>query len=225
MRLADPGRLLPDRQPRDRAAGGGSGGSPHLPRHDRRLGRSAHRSGRAGPGRLLRAGRHRLKPPSRDTQAVPSRAAHAAGLILAAVALLGGCSHSDGRELADPDPDLTATTAAPAVVAGASPGSQAGSIPPSSVGAGGLIVASSSFEAGGPLPARFTCVGGDVSPALTWSSVPAGTAELAVVMRSPAAGNSPYWLITGIDPSAPGLAEGDQPAAVVPWTGPCPTPG
>ena len=145
--------------------------------------------------------------------------------VVLAVAVASACSHTDGRELADPDPDLTATTAAPAAAGGASPGSQEDTVPPTSAGAGGLTVASPAFEPGGPMPARFTCMGGDASPPLTWSAVPDDAVELAIVVRSPSAGEVPYWLVTGIDPTTSGLDEGQQPAAVVPWTGPCPTSG
>ena len=38
-----------------------------------------------------------------------------------------------------------------------------------------VMLNSSAFESNGPIPAKFTCEGEDVSPALTWSSVPSGT--------------------------------------------------
>ena len=147
------------------------------------------------------------------------------GLALAAL-VVTGCSSSDGRELADPDPDLTATSApqaAPEV--GAVPGSQETDIPVSSQGLGGLRISSPAFEPGSAIPPRFTCVGGDLSPPLAWQSVPDGTAELALVVRSPTSNGAVHWLITDIDPTTTGLEEDEQPSPTVEWLGPCPTPG
>jgi hypothetical protein len=42
-----------------------------------------------------------------------------------------------------------------------------------------ITVSSPAFTAGSSIPPRFTCGGDDVSPPLAWSSVPAGTVQIA----------------------------------------------
>lgn len=59
-----------------------------------------------------------------------------------------------------------------------------------------------------PMPKAYTPDGRNDSPPLTWSNVPAGTRELAVVCEDPDAGNPPpfvHWVIYRIPPTAKGL--------------------
>ncbi|HET7486413.1 MAG TPA: YbhB/YbcL family Raf kinase inhibitor-like protein [Acidimicrobiales bacterium] len=95
----------------------------------------------------------------------------------------------------------------------------------------GIAVTSPAFATGQPVPARFTCDGADVPPALAWSAVPAGTEELAVAVEDPDAPGGVYvhWLVVGIDPAAGGLAGVPAGATVLPgsngkaaYAGPCP---
>jgi Raf kinase inhibitor-like YbhB/YbcL family protein len=75
----------------------------------------------------------------------------------------------------------------------------------------GLRVQSSAFPAGGPMPRRFTCDGADVSPPVSWSAVPAGTADVVLVLRDPDApgGSFQHWARWGIGGFAPaGLPAG-----------------
>src|SRR5204862_4144268 len=44
---------------------------------------------------------------------------------------------------------------------------------------------SSSFDAGGSIPARHTCEGGDASPALRWSGAPDSTKSFALIVDDP----------------------------------------
>jgi Raf kinase inhibitor-like YbhB/YbcL family protein len=78
-----------------------------------------------------------------------------------------------------------------------------------------LRVTSSSFQPNGEIPAKHTCEGGDVSPALSWSAVPAGTKSLAVVIDDPDAPDprAPtmtwvHWVLYDLPPTVDGLAEG-----------------
>lgn len=48
-----------------------------------------------------------------------------------------------------------------------------------------LSLSSPDFADNGPIPARFTCEGEDVSPALEWDDVPRGTKSLALVVDDP----------------------------------------
>ncbi|NML34670.1 YbhB/YbcL family Raf kinase inhibitor-like protein [Paraburkholderia antibiotica] len=82
------------------------------------------------------------------------------------------------------------------------------------------------------------CGGGDVSPALQWHNVPAGTKSFAVVITDPDGAKGlgvVHWIVYGIAPTASGLAAGEAaPAGSVAGTnstggtgyhGPCPPVG
>ncbi len=64
------------------------------------------------------------------------------------------------------------------------------------------------------IPARFTCDGANVSPALAWSGVPAGAKSLALVITDPDAPDPKapkttwvHWVLYDIPVSATGLRE------------------
>ncbi|TMB68098.1 MAG: YbhB/YbcL family Raf kinase inhibitor-like protein [Chloroflexi bacterium] len=77
---------------------------------------------------------------------------------------------------------------------------------------------SDAFADGGSIPARFTCDGDDVSPALKWQGGPDGTQSFALIMNDPDApgGTYTHWVIYNISNQASGLTEGvektDRPA-------------
>lgn len=84
-----------------------------------------------------------------------------------------------------------------------------------------LAIRSPAFADGGEIPTRFTCEGDDVSPALEWSGVPAGTKSLALIVDDPDAPDprAPkmvyvHWVLYGLPPSATGLPEGVATAAL-----------
>jgi Raf kinase inhibitor-like YbhB/YbcL family protein len=99
---------------------------------------------------------------------------------------------------------------------------------------GDFALTSNAFGHGDEIPRRHTCEAEDVSPALSWSDLPAGTRALALVVDDPDApvGTFTHWLAANIDPAAGGLAE-DESAPVegrndfgtTGWSGPCPPPG
>lgn len=70
-----------------------------------------------------------------------------------------------------------------------------------------MEIKSAAFEEGGLIPSEFTCDGADVSPPLTWSSVPAGTKSLALISDDPDApvGIWVHWVIYNIPPTETGL--------------------
>ena len=156
------------------------------------------------------------------------------GRFAAAVVVLGllaaGCSN-DGRELAEPDPDLTAVpvpTTAPSVVAGAE------EPPTEEVGEGGFAISSGRITPGQAIPPRFTCDGEDVSPPLAFTNVPDAAAQIAVVVTDLDAPGFVHWAIRGLRPSAPDLEAGEVPPQAVESTnsfgvtnyrGPCPPTG
>ncbi len=100
----------------------------------------------------------------------------------------------------------------------------------------GIQVTSPAFDAGAPLPKRFTCDGEDLSPPLRWSGVPAAAASLAIVVDDPDApgGSFNHWTVFAIDPRAGGVAAGSVPPGTHQatnsngddrYTGPCPPSG
>ena len=72
-----------------------------------------------------------------------------------------------------------------------------------------LTVSSAAFTDGATIPARFTCSGEDISPALAWSGAPANTKAFALVVDDPDAGSSAFthWLLANIPASAQSLVE------------------
>jgi len=83
----------------------------------------------------------------------------------------------------------------------------------------GMDLRISSFNDGGLIPARHSRDGGNISPALEWSTVPACTKELLLMCVDPDAprGTFLHWLVTGIDPSCTSVAEGETPKGGTPW--------
>ena len=179
----------------------------------------------------------------------------------AAVILVGACAH-DGRALRQPSSGQTlsivTTTTGPTTTIGLNPASLgtvagakttvrpagAGSttVPPSgaatttaagapATGALGLVLP---WKDGAPIDAAYTCDGGNIRPTISWSNVPVGTAELAVLIEDEDAGGFVHWLVAGIPPNATSIAPGGLPPGAVQalngfgnpgWGGPCPPAG
>lgn len=99
-----------------------------------------------------------------------------------------------------------------------------------------FALTSSAFAAGAAIPRVYSCDGRGISPPLSWSGVPDGTAELALLVDDPDARGFVHWVAAGIPPSSAGLPEGASGSNAVPvegrngagrdgWTGPCPPSG
>jgi Raf kinase inhibitor-like YbhB/YbcL family protein len=74
-----------------------------------------------------------------------------------------------------------------------------------------IQVTSTAFTEGQPIPKKYTGEGQDVSPAISWSGVPAGTKELALICDDPDAPTDEpwvHWVIYKIPASLTGLPEG-----------------
>jgi Raf kinase inhibitor-like YbhB/YbcL family protein len=104
----------------------------------------------------------------------------------------------------------------------------------------GLRLSSPSFQANGEIPARFTCSGDNLSPALAWTDSPVGTQSFALIADDPDApgGVFTHWVIYDLPPATHQLPEGvthnaDPEGArqgrndfdKVGYGGPCPPPG
>ncbi len=84
-----------------------------------------------------------------------------------------------------------------------------------------LRLTSRSFAHEAEIPARHTCEGADVSPALSWSGLPAGTKSLALIVDDPDAPDprAPrmtwvHWVLYDVPADASALAEGVDAASV-----------
>jgi Raf kinase inhibitor-like YbhB/YbcL family protein len=100
----------------------------------------------------------------------------------------------------------------------------------------GFVLKSPSFAEGAAIPARYSCDGANVSPALTWEGAPGGTAAFALIVHDPDARGFIHWVAFDIPGGTMGsLAEGVAAAGPPPqgrndfgragYGGPCPPGG
>jgi Raf kinase inhibitor-like YbhB/YbcL family protein len=98
-----------------------------------------------------------------------------------------------------------------------------------------IQVTSSAFKEGESIPRRHSCDGENLSPALSWSGIPQGTASLALIADDPdaPAGTWVHWVIADLPPELSGLPEGATGVGVdgvngfrrTGYGGPCPPKG
>jgi Raf kinase inhibitor-like YbhB/YbcL family protein len=100
-----------------------------------------------------------------------------------------------------------------------------------------FVITSTAFDPGGSIPARFTCDGADISPELSWSGAPSGTAALVLLVDDPDARDFAHWIVLDLAGTASGALSqgiGTSPGAPtqgrndfgrVGWGGPCPPSG
>jgi len=107
--------------------------------------------------------------------------------------------------------------------------------------AGAFALTSPVFGAGGAIPAKYGCIGQNISPPLSWAQPPAGTQTLALTLHDPDApgGSFVHWVIYNIPAASRGLPEalagdaqlpdgtlqGKNGAAATGYVGPCPPSG
>jgi Raf kinase inhibitor-like YbhB/YbcL family protein len=72
-----------------------------------------------------------------------------------------------------------------------------------------IEITSNAFTQGQPIPAKYTCTGENISPALSWGEPPAGTQSFALIMDDPDApgGTWVHWVLFNIPASARSLPE------------------
>ena len=104
-----------------------------------------------------------------------------------------------------------------------------------------MDLTSTAFAYGEPIPAKYSCKGENISPALMWTEPPAGTKSFALIMDDPDApmGTWVHWVLFNLPPSARGLPEGVPSTPILPdgsvkgvtsarshgYHGPCPPSG
>ncbi|WKZ46984.1 MAG: YbhB/YbcL family Raf kinase inhibitor-like protein [Anaerolineales bacterium] len=81
--------------------------------------------------------------------------------------------------------------------------------PTEAVVANSLTLTSDAFANGATIPAKYTCIGKNISPALAWNDPPAGTKSFALIMDDPdaPAGTWVHWVLYNIPPETRSLAE------------------
>ena len=84
-----------------------------------------------------------------------------------------------------------------------------------------MIITSTAFSDHGAIPRTYTCEGGDVSPPLAWSGVPATARSLALIVDDPDAPDPKapkmtwvHWVLYDIPAGATGLPEAVAPAGL-----------
>jgi len=72
-----------------------------------------------------------------------------------------------------------------------------------------INVGSAAFTEAGMIPKQYTCDGADISPPLSWSTVPEGTKSIAIIVDDPdaPAGTWVHWLVYNLPPDLKGLPE------------------
>ena len=78
-----------------------------------------------------------------------------------------------------------------------------------------LSLTSDAFTDGGEIPARYTCEGEDLAPALRWTGIPDGTRSLVLIVDDPDAPDPAapkttwvHWVLYNIPADTLGLDEG-----------------
>jgi Raf kinase inhibitor-like YbhB/YbcL family protein len=89
-----------------------------------------------------------------------------------------------------------------------------------------MTLQSTAFTHEGEIPARHTCDGNDLSPALSWAGVPDGTQSLVLIVDDPDAPDPAapkmtwvHWVLYNLPADCSGLAEGVSPNELPPGTG------
>jgi hypothetical protein len=99
-----------------------------------------------------------------------------------------------------------------------------------------LELTSDAFVNGQSIPAKYSCVGKNISPALAWNEAPAGTQSLALIVDDPDApgGTWVHWVLFNIPADRHSLPENADTGAMsvgknswgdLGYGGPCPPSG
>ena len=99
-----------------------------------------------------------------------------------------------------------------------------------------LTLTSDAFATGQSIPAKYSCVGTNISPALAWNEPPAGTKSFALIVDDPdaPAGTWVHWVLYNIPANTHnlpentdlrGLSVGKNSSGNMRYDGPCPPNG
>jgi len=92
-----------------------------------------------------------------------------------------------------------------------------GAVPAAAEPSETIVVSSTAFEHNTDIPLRFSAYGTNVSPEITWSNLPEGTRQLALILDDPVFGMPPFvhWVAYNIPVTATRLPEGLSTNAIV----------
>lgn len=100
-----------------------------------------------------------------------------------------------------------------------------------------LQLTSDAFVSGQAIPAKYSCIGKNISPALAWTEPPAGTQSFALIVDDPDAPGQTWvhWVLFNIPadtrnlqesfPAASPIAVGNNSSGSASYQGPCPPGG
>ena len=99
-----------------------------------------------------------------------------------------------------------------------------------------LTLTSDAFANGQSIPAKYSCIGKNISPALAWNEPPAGTSSFALIVDDPdaPAGTWVHWVLYNIPANTHNLPESTDPSGIsvgknssgnTRYDGPCPPGG
>lgn len=157
-------------------------------------------------------------------------------LVCAPLAALCACSSNDGRDMKDPN---AAQIASAQTTTSTSVSEAAGDVGVSvaesaDTAAETVLTLTAPWSDGDAVPSAFRCAAPDLSPALSWTGVPAATKSLAVVLIDEDKPDYVHWVVANIDPNTttllagsvdPNAVQATNSAGSVGFTGPCPPKG
>jgi len=99
-----------------------------------------------------------------------------------------------------------------------------------------LTLTSDAFATGQSIPAKYSCIGKNISPALAWNEPPAGTSSFALIVDDPDApgGTWVHWVLYNIpanthnlpeSTATSGISVGKSSSGNMHYDGPCPPGG
>ncbi len=169
------------------------------------------------------------------------RARLLAGALL--MTTLAACDTDDGRQMDDPSAEqrerMPTTTSSTTSTLAPLPGEplfppSPGSGVPATIGdaaAASGFTLTAPWPEGGAIDAQYTCDGAGLAPLVAWTTPPAGTVELALVVTDNDAEDFVHYAVAGIPATAgqigagavvPGAYEGTNDFGNPGWGGPCP---
>ena len=158
-------------------------------------------------------------------------------VALVACAVAVAACNDDGRTMRKPGPGNNASISVPSTTSTSEPPLIEAGDPTTSALPGEAVdelVVTAPWADGAPIPAKYTCAGDDVSPALTWPVAPEGTIEIAITMVDEDAPQYVHWAISGLEPGTTAVGEGVLPDSAIQaangagrpgYSGPCPPAG
>ena len=126
--------------------------------------------------------------------------------LIASLGLLSACSR-DGRVLRESGPGQGESIAIVTTVAPTDSDTNAT--------VANLFSVSGTWVDSGSLDPRHTCLGSNVSPALTIANVPAGAQSLAISLNETTNPDQPLWVVANLAPESTVIQEGGLPASAI----------